>query len=121
MGSTLDEIKAKHILVNKETETLTIEWGDGHRSDYPFALLRNACPCAECRGGHEHMTSEPQEDMFTIPLMDARSTRLRAVEQVGNYALRIDWEDGHRFGIYDWRYLRALCPCSQCRPNGSIA
>ena len=33
---------------------------------------------------------------------------------VGNYALNIEWSDGHRTGIYPWDMLRALCPCPQC-------
>jgi len=29
--------------------------------------------------------------------------------------LTIVWEDGHDYGIYNWHYLRALCPCNECR------
>ena len=25
------------------------------------------------------------------------------------------WEDGHDYGIYNWYYLRKLCPCAECR------
>jgi DUF971 family protein len=29
-------------------------------------------------------------------------------ELVGNYALRIQWSDGHDTGLYTWKYLREL-------------
>ena len=34
---------------------------------------------------------------------------------VGSYALTIVWEDGHDYGIFNWHYLRALCPCEEDR------
>jgi DUF971 family protein len=71
-------------------------------------LLRNACPCAQCRGGHENMHPEPQEDVFIIPLLNANTTRLENIEAVGNYAISISWGDGHSHGIYNWRYLYLL-------------
>jgi DUF971 family protein len=33
---------------------------------------------------------------------------------VGNYAIKIYWNDGHSSGIYSWDYLRNLCRCSAC-------
>jgi DUF971 family protein len=43
-----------------------------------------------------------------MELSDSPETRLRKVEVVGAYAITIEWEDGHHFGIYNWHYLRAL-------------
>ena len=40
------------------------------------------------------------------------------VSPVGNYALQFSWSDGHDTGIYTFDYLRKLCPCPQCRPQG---
>ncbi len=105
------------IQVNRPAKTLTITWNDQHVSELPFALLRNACPCAECQGGHENMRQEPDPDVFELPLIDTRATDLQNVETVGNYALNLAWADGHRHGIYSWNYLRALCPCPDCRPE----
>ena len=31
-------------------------------------------------------------------------------EMVGNYAIRIDWSDGHASGIYSFQYLRDISP-----------
>ena len=108
-------IKPRGITANRKSRELNITWSDGHESVYPFSLLRHACPCAECRGGHENMSSEPDPDVFSLPHDDSPATRIRNVEAVGNYALTIEWEDGHHYGIYNWNYLRALCPCPQCR------
>jgi DUF971 family protein len=37
------------------------------------------------------------------------------VEPVGQYAIRIDWSDGHNTGIYSFDHLRKICPCESCR------
>lgn len=103
------------ITASKQMSELTIVWDDGHTSIYPFPLLRAACPCAECRGGHENMRSEPDPEVFSVILEDTPATRLKSLEAVGSYAITIEWEDGHHFGIYNWNYLRALCPCPICR------
>jgi DUF971 family protein len=104
----MSEIIPTGITANRQTGEFTITWSDGVSGTVSFALLRNACPCAECRGGHENMRSEPSPEMYTIPVMDARAARIRNVSPVGNYAILIEWEDGHAFGIYNWRYLRSL-------------
>jgi DUF971 family protein len=36
------------------------------------------------------------------------------VEEVGSYAIRIDWSDGHGTGIYSFDHLRRICPCKKC-------
>lgn len=107
--------KPTGITANKKTRELTITWNDNHTSVYPFGLLRAACPCASCRGGHENMKSEPDADVFNTILEDSPSTRIANVVAVGSYALTIVWEDGHDYGIFNWHYLRALCPCEEDR------
>ena len=97
---------------DKNKRTLTVTWNDGHVSDYPFALLRAACPCASCRGGHERMSALPDPEIFATYLpVDSPSTRMETLKAVGSYAIMIVWEDGHDYGIYNWQYLKALCPC----------
>ncbi len=103
------------ITANRETGRLSINWNDGHTSEYPFGLLRAGCPCALCRGGHENMRPEPDENVFLVQLPDMPASRMRKIEAVGSYALTIEWEDGHHDGIFTWGYLRALCPCEMCR------
>jgi DUF971 family protein len=107
--------KPTNITANKKTREFTVNWDDGHVSVYPFGLLRAACPCAQCRGGHENMSAEPDSDVFQQKLEDSLATRINNVKAVGSYALTIVWEDGHDYGIYNWHYLRALCPCPEDR------
>ena len=72
-------------------------------SDYPLAYLRGWCPCALCQGhGGERR-------YIQVPI-----TELTNIAVVGNYALNLSWGDGHDTGIYSYRYLRDLCPCSAC-------
>ena len=104
------------ITANKIKAELVVRWKDQHESVYPFGLLRAACPCASCRGGHENMHPEPDAAVFAVHMGDTPATRLRKIEAVGQYAITIEWEDGHHYGIYNWHFLRALCPCSECRP-----
>ncbi len=113
----MEKLTPTAITADRSTKLLSVTWNDGHQSVYPFALLRHACPCAECQGGHENMKSEPDPEVFTIPLVDSRATEVTNLKPVGNYALNIEWGDGHHFGIYNWAYLRALCPCPTCRPE----
>ena len=104
-----------NITANRNHKELTVTWSDDHLSTYSFSLLRHACPCAECRGGHDKMGADPDPSVFDMPEEDVPATRLSSVEAVGAYALTIGWEDGHHYGIYNWHYLRALCPCPEDR------
>ncbi|MCK4976860.1 MAG: DUF971 domain-containing protein [Anaerolineales bacterium] len=112
-------VRPTGITANRESRDVTITWSDGHESVFPFSLLRHACPCAECRGGHANMRAEPDASVFDMPDENSPATRMRNLEAVGTYAITIEWEDGHHYGIYNWNYLRALCPCPVCRPEVS--
>jgi DUF971 family protein len=109
--------KPTSITANRQTKQLTIIWDDGHTSDYSFELLRLGCPCAECRGGHEKMGGEPDPAIFNDHLEDGPAIQLKNIVGVGSYALTPIWEDNHDYGIYNWHFLRSLCPCPTCR-NG---
>ena len=111
----MDKYTPTGITADREKREFSISWSDGHESIYSFTLLRNACPCAECRGGHEKMSANPDPEVWSLPDENTLETSLRNVEAVGAYAITIEWEDGHHFGIYNWNYLRALCPCPKCR------
>ncbi len=108
-------MKPTGVTANRQTHQVTINWDDGHESAYSFTFMRNACPCAECRGGHEGMGTLPDPSTYDLPDQDTPATRLRNLEAVGTYALTFEWEDGHHYGIYNWNYLRAICPCPICR------
>lgn len=97
------------ITASRSQRVLRIEWQDGDSCEYPFDGLRAACPCAECRGGHEGMGGPGSPDLLEIPLTSKQSAELEQIEPVGHYAIQLIWKDGHSFGIYTWEYLRQLC------------
>jgi ATP-binding protein involved in chromosome partitioning len=90
---------------NEDASQLRIRWSDGAVSDYPPRYLRLCCPCAGCV---EEMTGRPLLDPAAVP-MDVHPL---AIHHVGQYALRFDWSDGHRTGIYPFDYLRDISPSS---------
>jgi DUF971 family protein len=88
-----------------------IQWGDGHVSGLPMALLRARCPCATCR----EIREAPPDPFRVLSASEAAAVPdLQDIEPVGRYGLRLVWRDGHNTGIYTFDYLRALCPCPEC-------
>jgi DUF971 family protein len=106
----LTNVMPKKIKRVSPTQT-DIEWNDGHLSSYPSWYLRENCPCAE---SVDEFTGERRLVPGSIPAALERTN----VELVGNYALQFEWSDGHGMGLYAYRFLRELCPCSECRPEG---
>jgi DUF971 family protein len=100
------------ILVQRVSPKRTdINWNDGHFSSYDSWYLRENCPCAGCV---EEFTGRRKIVHGSI----SSSLERVSVEPVGNYALQFSWSDGHNTGIYSFDYLRRLCPCAQCLPEG---
>jgi DUF971 family protein len=102
----------EHIAISK-SKGIKIDWKDGHRSDYGLTYLRDKCPCATCSGAHGTPPRVPEADnpfqMFKPAL------KMLGVEPVGNYAIRINWSDGHNTGIYSYEHFRRICPCPECK------
>jgi DUF971 family protein len=115
---TIDDLRGNGLaylrptLVKRVSPTQTdVTWNDGHFSSYPSWYLRQNCPCASCV---EELTGRRKILEGSIP---ANLQRLN-VEPVGNYALNFQWSDSHGTGIYTFDYLRQLCPCAECLPEG---
>jgi DUF971 family protein len=108
----------EHIAISK-SKGIKIDWKDGHRSEYTNAYLRDECPCASCTGAHG---TEPQKTSHSAPKsanpfqMFTPTLKMSGVEEVGHYAVRIMWSDGHNTGIYSFEHLRNICPCTKCKP-----
>jgi DUF971 family protein len=84
----------------KSTEKLLeIDFDDGSKFKYPAELLRVESPSAEVQG---HGAGQK-----TI-VAGRRHVGIMAVEPVGNYAIRIKFDDLHDTGIFTWRYLYGL-------------
>lgn len=86
---------------------ITIKWDDGHETVYPARQLRLRCRCAACV---EEMSGQPLLDPATVP----ENIRAKRIDLVGQYAISIEWSDGHSSGIFNFRDLRAGCPCPVC-------
>jgi DUF971 family protein len=95
-----------------------ITWSDTHVSHYDFAYLREQCPCAMCNDERQKKndaqpSATPPLSSPLLPMFKPKLTA-RAAHAVGNYALQIDFTDGHATGIYSFDYLRTICPCEAC-------
>lgn len=108
-NNSMITLRPKNITLDKKAGELIITWSDNQTCHYPLDNLREACPCVECRGGHQNMGRQSDPDNI-LSLTPARSYKIESIELVGNYALQPFWEDGHYTGIYTWEYLKRLCP-----------
>lgn len=84
-----------------EDGTLFIKWDDGLESRMDARWLRARCPCAGCV--EEWTGKRTVGDAQVAP-----EVKPRGMVAVGNYAIQIDWSDGHNTGIYSWDYLLKL-------------
>ena len=104
----------EHIAISK-SKGIQIDWKDGHHSDYGLTWLRDKCPCAACTGAHGTEPRKPETGAPATPFpMFKAALKMLAVEAVGNYAIRINWSDGHNSGIYSYEHFRSICPCAEC-------
>ena len=94
-----DEIKykIKSIICNKQK--LNILFYDNYESEISAELLRIESPSAEVQG---HSKKEK------ITPLNKNNVSIVNIEKVGNYAIRIIFDDGHDTGIYSWSYLRKV-------------
>ena len=88
---------------------VTIDWSDGHHSEYTLDYLRAMCPCALCTNAER----KPAAAATPFQLYK-KALKMDAVEPVGRYALQFKWNDGHSSGIYSFEHLRDICPCAPC-------
>ena len=79
--------------------TLTVAFDSGERFALPAEYLRVESPSAEVQG---HGPDEKQI------VTGKENVRITALEPVGNYAVRIVFDDGHNTGLYSWDYLYGL-------------
>ena len=87
------------ITYHKTAKTLELCYADNVAMTLPAELLRVYSPSAEVRG---HSESE------RVLQTGKKHVGITAIEPVGNYAIRIVFDDGHDTGIYSWAFLRDL-------------
>jgi len=87
------------IVLHQKSHRLEIEFDDGKTFQYPAELLRVFSPSAEVRG-HWGQGAKLQLDKQDVNILELRP--------VGQYAIKIVYDDGHDSGLYDWGYLYEL-------------
>jgi len=85
--------------VNPARDALSIQFEDGGRIMLSSEQLRVHSPSAEVRG---HGGQKPP------PVTGKEHVKIARLEPVGNYAVRIVFDDGHDSGLYSWDYLKDL-------------
>ena len=98
-----DDFKTEHwpteIRLRKQEKILEVDFDDGSRFALPAEFLRVESPSAEVQGHGP--------DQKTL-VAGRRHVGIMGVEPVGNYAVRIKFDDLHDTGLYTWNYLYEL-------------
>ena len=85
--------------LNRAERVLAVTFDDGSRFELPAEYLRVESPSAEVQG---HGPGQRRT------VAGKRGVAITAVEPVGNYAVRLLFDDGHDTGLYSWTYLHEL-------------
>jgi DUF971 family protein len=99
MSETISAPIPTEIKLRTRSRLLEVAFADGSRYELPFEYLRVYSPSAEVRGH-----GPGQEVLVT----GKEGVAIRAVEPVGQYAVKLVFDDGHDTGLYTWKYLREL-------------
>jgi DUF971 family protein len=84
---------------------LAVKWDDGTEDFIALDKLRQACPCAGCKGEVDilgNLYKNPERPLTT------KAFQLVKITSVGGYAIQPTWADGHNTGIYSFEYLRRV-------------
>jgi DUF971 family protein len=87
------------IRLKKDRRVLAVSFDDGVEHDLPAEMLRVLSPSAEVQG-------HSPEQRVTVP--GKQNVTIAALDPVGNYAVRLTFDDGHNTGLFTWAYLRTL-------------
>ena len=87
------------ISLHKQSKVLEIVYDDGVIFELPCEYLRVFSPSAEVKG------HGPGQDVLQI---GKENINISEVQAVGNYAVRLVFDDGQESGLYTWNYLYEL-------------
>lgn len=87
------------IRLRQKSRLLDLQFDDDSHFELPFEFLRVHSPSAEVKG------HGPGQETLVLGKANVGITRL---EPVGQYAIRIVFDDGHDSGLYSWNYLHEL-------------
>lgn len=86
----------------KNKEYLDILWDDNKSSQIQLNKLRSNCPCAFC------LDEKEKNGKTYFPLYTKDEITVSGINEVGHYAIGINWKDGHNTGIYEFEHLQNL-------------
>jgi DUF971 family protein len=87
------------ITLHQQQRVLEVAFDDGERFKLPCEYLRVYSPSAEVQG---HSPSQ------AVLQVGKESVNISEIEPVGNYAVKLSFDDGHDTGLYSWDYLYEL-------------
>jgi DUF971 family protein len=87
------------VIRRSDPSRIEIEWSDGAKTVYSPAELRGICPCAQCV---DEVTGRRVNDPGSAPADLTQSN----LHMIGNYAISMQFSDGHHTGIYTFKFLR---------------
>jgi DUF971 family protein len=90
---------ATELKLRRATRVLEVSFADGSRFELPFEYLRVHSPSAEVQG------HGPGQEVLVL---GKENVGIKAVEPVGQYAVKLVFDDGHDTGLYTWKYLHEL-------------
>jgi DUF971 family protein len=97
--STPSQYQATELKLRTQSRVLEVAFADGARFELPFEYLRTHSPSAEVKG------HGPGQEVLVL---GKQHVGIRAVEPIGQYAVRLVFDDGHDSGLFTWKYLREL-------------
>ena len=100
MSQTIKTSIPQDIVVRQQSKVLELAYEGGRSYQLPFEFLRVWSPSAEVRGH-----GPGQETLQT----GKRDVQIVGVDQVGHYAIKPSFSDGHDSGIFTWDYLYEMC------------
>ena len=92
-------LRPTDITLHRQSRLLEVAFEDGTRFRLPCEFLRVYSPSAEVRG---HGPGQG-----TLPL-GKENVNIARIEPVGNYAIKLCFDDGHETGLYSWDWLHYL-------------
>ncbi len=87
------------IKLRKASRVLEVSFADGSRFQLPFEYLRVHSPSAEVKG------HGPGQEVLVL---GKENVGIAAVDPVGQYAVKLVFDDGHDTGLFTWKYLHEL-------------
>ncbi len=88
-----------NIVLHQRSKVLEVAFDNGETYNLPFEYLRVFSPSAEVRGH-----GKGQE----VLQLNKQDVGIDEIESVGNYAVKLNYDDGHNTGLYTWDYLYEL-------------